>query len=151
MPIGELCIRETVVVSHGTSVREAAKLMRQHHVGDLVVTDQVDGKRVPVGIITDRDLVVEVLAPGLDSTSLAVEDIMTRDLMTVREQEGILETIAKMRAKGVRRLPVIDAQGALAGIVTVDDLVELLAGELGELAKVISREQKYEAETRRDG
>jgi CBS domain-containing protein len=125
--------------------------MRQYHVGDLVVTDQADGKRIPVGIVTDRDLVIEVLALGLDAASLAVEDIMTRDLATVREQEGILETIGRMRAKGVRRLPVVDAQGALAGIVTVDDLVELLAGELGELAKVISREQKYEAETRRDG
>jgi CBS domain-containing protein len=148
MPVGELCIRQTVVASRDTSVQEAAKLMRQYHVGDLVVTDQAGGKRIPVGIVTDRDIVVEVLAQGLDAASLSVEDIMAQDVVTVREQEGIFQTIAKMRAKGVRRVPVVDGEGALAGIVAVDDLVELLADELGDLARLISREQKYEAEAR---
>ncbi len=148
MPVGELCIRQTVVASRGMSVREAAKLMRQYHVGDLVVTDKANGKRIPVGIVTDRDIVVEVLALGLDAASLAVEDIMTRDLVTVREQEGVFQTIGKMRTNGIRRVPVVDAEGALAGIVAVDDMVELLADELGELAKLISREQKHEVQAR---
>jgi CBS domain-containing protein len=123
--------------------------MRKHHVGDLIVTDHSNGKRKPVGIITDRDIVIEVVAQGLHPGQVLVEDIMEPDLLTVGEQEGLSETIGKMRAKAVRRVPVVDAEGALAGIVCVDDLVELLAEELGDLAKVISREQKHEAELRR--
>lgn len=149
MPVGELCIRQTVVASRGTSVQEAAKLMRRYHVGDLVVTDRTDGKRKPVGIVTDRDIVIEVVAQGLDPAQLSVEDIMSQDLAVVGEREGLFETIRIMRAKGVRRLPVVDSKGTLAGIVAVDDLVELLAEELSELAKLVSREQKQEAETRR--
>ncbi len=122
--------------------------MRQHHVGDLVVTDEIGGKRKPIGIVTDRDIVVETLALGLDPAELSIEDIMGQPLVTVREQDGILETIRKMRAKGIRRLPLVDADGVLAGIVTVDDLIGRLASEMGELAKTITREQKQEAVAR---
>jgi CBS domain-containing protein len=148
MPVGELCIRQVVVAPRKASVLEAAKLMRQYHVGDIVVTDEIGGRRVPVGIVTDRDIVLEVLAQELDATSLTVGDIMTGDLISVRENEGVFQTIQLMRAKGARRAPVVNGDGILAGIVSVDDLVELLAQELGELAKLISREQKREAEMR---
>lgn len=148
MPIGELCIRQTVVTPRGTSVEDAAKLMREYHVGDLIVTDRIDGKRKPVGIVTDRDIVIEVVAQGIDPARLSVEDIMTGDLVTVREQEGLFETIRIMRAKGIRRVPVVDSDGALAGIVAVDDVIELLADELSQVAKVVLRERRQEAEVR---
>ncbi|MBZ5674962.1 MAG: CBS domain-containing protein [Acidobacteriia bacterium] len=149
MPVGELCIRQVVVTPRKTSVVEAAKLMRQHHVGDIVVTDETNGRRTPVGIVTDRDIVLEVLAQELDATSLTVGDIMTGDLVTVRENEGAFQTIQLMRAKGARRVPVVDGQGVLVGIVSVDDFVELLAEELSQLAKLVAREQKLEVELRR--
>jgi len=149
MPVGELCIRQVVVTSRNTSVLDAAKLMRQHHVGDIVVTDGVAGSRVPVGIVTDRDIVLEVLAQELDATSLSAGDIMSGDLITVRENEGVFQTIQLMRAKGARRAPVVNSEGLLVGIVSVDDLVELLAEELSQLAKLIAREQRLEAELRR--
>lgn len=149
MPIGELCIRQVVVTARKTSVLEAAKLMRQHHVGDVVVTDDISGRCVPVGIVTDRDIVLEVLAQELDATSLTAGDIMTGDLITVRENDGVLQTIQLMRAKGARRAPVVDSQGVLVGIVSVDDFVELLAEELSQLAKLIAKEQKLEVELRR--
>lgn len=149
MPVGELCIRQVVVTARKTSVLEAAKLMRQHHVGDVVVTDEISGHRVPVGIVTDRDIVLEVLAQELDATSLTVGDIMTGDLITVRENDGVFQTIQLMRAKGARRAPVVDGQGVLVGIVSADDFVELLAEELNQLAKLIAREQKLEVELRR--
>jgi CBS domain-containing protein len=149
MPIGELAIRQVVVASRETSVLDAAKLMRQHHVGDVVITDQIGGRRVPVGIVTDRDLVLEVLAQEVDPAKLSVGDIITGDLTTVKDYEGVFQTIQVMRAKGARRIPVVDNEGALVGIVSVDDFVELLAEELGELSKLISREQRQEAETRR--
>ena len=149
MPVGELCIRQVVVAPRETSVLDAAKLMRQYNVGDIVVTEEFDGRRVPVGMVTDRDIVLEVMAQDLDATSLSVSDIMSSDLITVREHEGVFQTIQLMRAQGGRRAPVVNDLGVLVGIVSVDDLVELLAEELSELAKLISREQKQEAETRR--
>jgi len=148
MHVGELCIRHVVVAPRETSVWEAAKLMRHHHVGDIVVTAPVNGHRAPVGIVTDRDIVIEVLAPDLDAKTLTVGDIMGPELTTVKEDEGIFETIQAMRANAVRRAPVVDGNGVLVGIVSVDDMVELLAQELGDLAKLINREQKEEMETR---
>ena len=149
MPIGELAIRQVVVATRESSVLEAAKLMRQYHVGAVVIADQTGGRRMPVGIVTDRDIVLGVLAQEVDAMKLSIGDIMTGDLITVRENEGVFETIQLMRAKGARRAPVVDSEGALVGIVSVDDLLELMAEELSELAKLISREQRQEAETRR--
>jgi CBS domain-containing protein len=148
MPIGEICNREVVFAERKMSVPEAARLMRQYHVGDLVVAEERDGQRVPVGIVTDRDIVVEVVAKDLDPATLTVGDIMSLELVSAREKDGVFETLQLMRFKGVRRIPVLDDRGGLAGIVTVDDLIELFAEELGELAKLISREQAREAKMR---
>ncbi len=148
MPVGELAVRQVVIASRDTPVLDAAKLMRQYHVGDIVVTDERGGKRFPVGIVTDRDLVLEVMAQEVDAGRLSVGDIMSQDLITVRESEGVFQTIQIMRAKGARRAPVLDTEGALVGIISADDFIELLADELAELAKLISREQKREAEVR---
>lgn len=149
MAIGEICNREVVIIPMDTPVAEAAKLMRQHHVGDLVVVREDGGKRVPLGLVTDRDLVVEIVAPQLNAALVNVDDIMAPELVTVSEDTGVFEAIRYMRSKGVRRLPVVDKHGGLLGIVTLDDLIELLAEELSELAKLLEWEQKKEAVTRR--
>lgn len=149
MPIGEICNREVVIVQRDTTVQEAAQLMRQHHVGALVVVDEVSGKRKPVGLVTDRDLVVEVLATQLNAAAITAGDIMLQELGTVLETGGVFETIQFMRAKAVRRLPVIDGQGMLIGIVALDDLLALLAEELSALAGLVSREQDKELRARR--
>lgn len=149
MPIGEICNREVVVAQAKDSVLEAAKLMRQHHVGDVLVVEERDGKRVPVGIVTDRDLVVEVIAPELDPDAITVGDIMVFEFATVKESTGVFEAIQYMRSKGIRRLPVVDESGGLVGIVTLDDLLVLLAEELDALAKLVAREQQKEASSRR--
>ena len=149
MTIGEICTRNSVVTTRNTTVAAAAELMRQHHVGALVVVESANGgRRVPVGIVTDRDAVVEVMATGLDPDTITVGDIMTQDLVTARENEGILETMQIMRYKGVRRLPIVGRSGELIGIVSIDDLLEVLAEEISELAKIISREQARETATR---
>jgi len=149
MPIGEICNREVIIVQRDDTVLQAAKLMRQHHVGDLLVVEERGGRRVPVGIVTDRDLVVEIIAPELDSTVITVSDIMVTKLATVKESNGVFEAIQYMRSKGIRRLPVVDDDGGLVGIVTLDDLLVLLADELGALARLVEREQKNEAGSRR--
>lgn len=149
MPIGEICNREAIIVQRDDTVLQAAKLMRQHHVGDLLAVEERDGRRVPVGIVTDRDLVVEIIAPELDSAVITVGDIMVTKLATVKESSGVFEAIQYMRSKGIRRLPVVDDDGGLVGIVTLDDLLVLLANELGALARLVEREQKNESSRRR--
>lgn len=145
MAVGEICNREVVVTEKALSVVDAAQLMRKHHVGDLVVVEEKDGSRRPVGVVTDRDIVVEVVAAGVNPEALTVGDIMSPEVATVREGEGLFEALRYMRDKGVRRMPVVDREGALAGILTLDDLLELLAEEMAELAKLVSHERKREA------
>jgi len=149
VPIGQVCIREVLVAERDTSVQEAARLMRQHHVGDLVVVDARNGHRVPVGIVTDRDIVISVVAPKLDPAVFTLGDLVVRKLVTIPADLGISETIQEMRKNGVRRAPVVDKQGQLVGIVTVDDLVQLLGAELSGLGKLISREQVVETKNKR--
>lgn len=148
MSIGELCNRDVVCSSRASTIREAAFLMREYHVGDLVVVKE-NGKRHPVGIVTDRDIAISIVALGLDPDVMTVGDIMGGELVTLREDQGVLESIRQMRLKGVRRLPIVDEDGVLVGIVTVDDLIALLANELSDLSKVISYEQMIEVQTRK--
>ncbi len=149
MLVGKICNREVVFVEPDTSVAEAARLMREHHVGGLVVVQEKSGKRVPVGIITDRDLVIEVIAEGVDMGDISVGDIMSDQLVTAREGDDLLETLKMMRSRGIRRLPVIDDDGALAGILTVDDLIDLFSEQIADLARLIAFEQKREQERRK--
>jgi len=149
MPVSEICNREVVVVRPNDSALEAARLMRQHHVGDVVVVEERGGVRVPVGIVTDRDLVVEIMAPELDQMVITVGDIMLPGLVTAKENTGMFEAIGYMRDKGIRRLPIVNDSGGLVGILTLDDLLELMAEEFLALAKLVKYEQKKEATNRR--
>jgi len=149
MSIGEICNREVVFVNRDTAVQAAAKLMRHYHVGSLVAVDEVAGKRVPVGILTDRDIVMEVDAMELDPKVITVGDIMSSELITVPESQGVLETMEVMRFKGVRRLPVVGGDGQLVGIVTIDDLLEVLAEQLTDLTRIVSKEQTHEMQSRK--
>lgn len=149
MSIGEICNRKVVVMQREETIVEAAKLMRDQHVGSVLIVDEQDGKRVPVGIVTDRDLVVEVIAPELDADAITVGDIMMTGFAVVKEETGVFEAIQYMRTKGIRRLPVVDAEERLIGIVTLDDLLILLAEELDALAKLVAREQQNEVVVRR--
>ena len=148
MPVGEICNREVVITGKAVAVVAAAQLMRTHHVGDLVVVEEQGGRKVPVGIVTDRDIVVEVVAAGVNPDALKVGDIMGPGVATVRESEGVFEALRHMRDKGVRRMPVVDSHGGLVGILTLDDLLSLLAEEMTELAKLVSHERQREAAAR---
>jgi CBS domain-containing protein len=148
MDIGEICTVQTVYCKRDETVQGAALLMRKHHVGDLVVIDQPDGERVPIGIVTDRDIVVSVIALGLDPSSLQVGDIMSDDLLVTGEGDDVYATIERMRARGIRRVPVVNDSGGLIGIVSADDLLEFLAEEMGELSRISSHQQAHEKRAR---
>ncbi len=148
MRVGEFCNRDVVVVRKDTQVLEAAQLMRSHHVGDLVVIEERAGKPIPIGIITDRDIVVEVVAKNVALDAVSIGDVMSFELTTAGEDDDIFDTVKLMRTKGVRRMPVVDKQGALAGILAIDDLLGLLEEFVGDVTGVIVREQAREQKVR---
>lgn len=144
MNVGEMCNREVVVVEKNGAIIEAAKLMRQYHVGDLVVVEQRQGVTYPVGIITDRDLVIELVAAEVPFDSVTVGDVMSAELLTASEEDAITETIKRMRSAGVRRVPVVNRHGGLEGVITLDDMIELLAEVLEDLVGLVGGQSRRE-------
>jgi CBS domain-containing protein len=146
--IGALCQRVVVTIHRQASAEDAARLMRSSHIGDVVVVEGADA-RVPVGMITDRDIVVKIIAHGLAPSQVAVGSVMSAPVVTLREDAGFIEALDKMSAGGVRRAPVLDRDGRLCGLISVDDLVPLLARELAKIGALIRHGQA--AEIRRTG
>ena len=148
MPIGAICNREVVIIRKDESVMAAAKLMRDYHVGGVVVVEDREGRVIPVGVLTDRDIVVELIARDVPLDSISVEDVMSSDLLSVSENRGISDALQCMRAKGVRRVIVVDDCGGLVGILSIDDLLEILSDELSDLVRLSKKEQNREREIR---
>jgi CBS domain-containing protein len=148
MNLGELCNRKPVLAYRETSLGDAARLMREHHVGSLVIVIERLGERFPVGILTDRDIVIATVAKDLDPRGLVCGDVMSADLITLREEATVADALALMRERGVRRMPVLNERGSLAGIITLDDLLRLVGAELNEFARVIDWQRRREAALR---
>lgn len=139
MLVNELFTSAVVRVGRSTTLQDAAKLMRKQHVGALVVTDEGLERDRPLGIVTDRDIVIKAIADGLP-VQTAVGEIMTQALATVLRTDTLTQALDLMRTRGVRRLAVAEANGELAGIVSLDDIVERLAGEVGALHGILGNE-----------
>ena len=148
MSVGIICNREVVIVEGSATIPEAAKLMREYHVGNVVVIEESDGLNYPVGILTDRDIIIELIAKEIDINSVTVGDIMSSEIKLARENDDVTDTIKQMRYGGIRRMPVIDERGALIGIVALDDLIDLLAEQLKGLADLIGKEHIREEHAR---
>lgn len=135
MKVADICTRQVVVADRAASLQRAASLMREHHVGTLLVTaDGGDGVRA-VGIVTDRDLVVEAMARGLDLDDTEVGRLATNSLAAVRANASIDEAISAMKEGGVRRLVVTEEDGRIRGIVSLDDVLDGFAHEMLELSQ----------------
>jgi CBS domain-containing protein len=141
---GDICIRDVAVAFRSTSVSEAARTMRERHVGSLVVVDETEEGRLVAGLLTDRDIVTAVVAKDVSASTLRVGDVMSEDIATVREDETLHDVIAMMRHRHVRRLPVTAAQQRLVGMVAIDDLIRLMANDLQALAQAIAEQSKLE-------
>lgn len=146
---GEICTRSVTIAFRRTTLNGAARLMRENHVGCLVVVDEVDGVRTVVGLLTDRDIVTAVVAVDLDPGILLVEDVMVTDLVTAREDDSLIDLMRSMRRQGVRRIPVVGAQNELIGLVTLDDVLDIVAEELSLLVGAIDSEGKRERQIRK--
>jgi signal-transduction protein with cAMP-binding, CBS, and nucleotidyltransferase domain len=147
--VRDLAAHEVVTVIPSATLAECAQIMRNQHVGSVIVIDDQAKRDDPRGIVTDRDIVIEAVALGLDPATLTAGDVMTTPLATVNDRDDILDALARMREHGVRRLPVLDDAGHLSGIVTVDNLLEALAEQLDAVVRVIKTEQSRESVTRK--
>ena len=149
MSAGEYCNRDVVVIDKTESVREAINLMRKNHVGDVVVVEMHENASIPLGILTDRDIVVEILAEDVDLDAVNVGDVMSDQLVSVNEDTKLLDAIKQMRIKGIRRLPVVNESGELQGILSADDILELVVEQLSDIVGLISKETTNEIKLRK--
>ena len=150
MKVGEYCNKCVVAIASSADAADAAKLMRTHHVGFLVVHREGDVLRKPVGVLTDRDLVLGVMARDVDPYAVTVEDIMSRQPLTANESDVLNDLLQGLRLAGFRRAPVVDARGALVGIMTNDDAIEVITGLMCDVAGSIKSEQRQERRRRTD-
>ncbi len=134
MSIGKICVREVYLAEVEESTYVAAQRMREHSVGTLVVLDK---DKKPLGIVTDRDLAMQVIAAGKDPSEVKVAQVMTVGPRSLREDTPIEEGLRLMRGGKCRRLPVVDDKDALQGLVSINDILELLAEEMSQIAKII--------------
>lgn len=143
----DMAVHKVAVITPEKSIRGSARQMRVEHVGSLVVVDQ-DGK--PIGMLTDRDITIEGVARGVDVDQTTVRDLMTAPVVTATESEGMVTALARMREFGIRRLPIIDSEGKLVGVVTNSNLIKELSELLDGLVRNISSSKTREVALRSD-
>jgi CBS domain-containing protein len=148
MTVNTICNHNVAAIRADASVTDAATRMRAEHVGALIVTELRGSVETPIGIVTDRDIVVAILAKRVSPDAVTVGDAMTRNLLIAREADSVEFALREMRRRGVRRVPVVGTRGELVGILTVDDAVQHYAAQLGRLADVIRTEQTTETQAR---
>ncbi len=147
MTVGDICTRFVVTADPDETIVEAARRMRDRHVGDLLVADS---QNRPVGILTDRDIVVAAVAQNRDRLdAVRVGDVMSRDLITVRATDSIDVALKTMRIHGIRRLPVLSPDGCVEGLLAFDDVLSSMSESMGQLVGLVAREQRRERELRR--
>lgn len=144
MKLGHVCETDVVTTDAGTSLADAAAAMHRTHVGALVVVERRNNAIWPVGIVTDRDIAVALTTPH-EGDPPRVGDIMSRTLVVASEHDDFFDGLAKMRRFGIRRLPIIALDGRLRGIITLDDVIDVLSAKLREASAVVPRERRVEA------
>ncbi len=142
MSIGNMCRKNVVSVKPGTMVNEVAKLMEEKNIGSVIVQNViVSGEKEKFGIVTDRDIALRVVGKNLDPAKTPIDDIMTQNFVLVlNESLGLFEALELVRQSAVRRFPVVDIDGNLKGIITLDDIIILLGKEMADVANIIENE-----------
>lgn len=146
MKIDRIYTRNIVGTTREASIAEAAAMMRKFHVGALLVMGEAPEQETVVGIVTDRDIVMQAVADALDPRKVSVGEVMTPVVASISEDADVLEALERMRIEGVRRLLVRQANGAIAGILSADDVIDGVATDLASLAKVVRSEIRRETD-----
>jgi predicted transcriptional regulator len=148
MTVNTVCNHNVATIGADEGIVDAAVRMREEHVGDLIVVERRGPVHVPVGILTDRDIVVAVVAKRVPPESVTVGDAMSSNLVTVRRDDALEGALREMRRAGVRRAPVVGSGGELVGVLALDDVIQHLAVQFGRLADLIRQEQDTEVRAR---
>jgi predicted transcriptional regulator len=148
MKVSDICKRAVISIDNSMDITAAAELMRQQHVGFLIVYKTGDELRRPIGVLTDRDIVIEVIAKKVDPASLTVDDLMTRQPLVANESEQLGDVLQAMRMAGIRRVPVVDTRGALTGVVAIDDAFDVITGFMCDITGSVKSEQRHERSSR---
>ncbi len=148
MTVGSICTRRIITVEVSVDIAAAAEVMRENKIGYLIVTNKANGNRTPVGVITDRDIVVKILAKDVNPHALTAGDVMTREPLVAREDDGISETLHRMRVLGVRRVPVVNARGQIAGVLSIDDAIDHLVSQLADVAGAARNQPRVKKRSR---
>lgn len=151
MIVGEICRRQLATVAESDDLTAAARLMRIEHIGYVIVVEPdpaLKGAARPVGVVTDRDIIVTVVAGGADPRALRVGDVMTRNPLVTQETSSVSWALRQMRRIGVRRMPVVDLAEHLVGVLLLDNVLDALAGELLDVAGSIRNERRIESQLR---
>jgi CBS domain-containing protein len=146
MRVGDICRRDVVTIGPNASLGDAARLMREMHVGMLVVvglaTDQ--GDRMVEGVLTDRDIVVTVIGRDAEPKDFKVMDVMTRNPHLAAQGQSVATVLQLMRSYGLRRVPVVGARSELVGVLSIDDALDVLAEQLTAISGAIRGELSQE-------
>lgn len=148
MIVSDFCELDVVTVERDVTLFETSKLMRQFHVGYVVVVEDKDDMLTPLGIVTDRDLVVEVMATELDPATITVGDIMQQQLYTLQSHVDLVQCLNAMADVGVRRLPIVSEEGMLIGVATLDEILTKMADLLGSFSQLLQTEKENELKHR---
>jgi CBS domain-containing protein len=149
MNVGDICSRRVVTASAQLDIQAAAELMRQEHVGFLVVVPEYPrGPQPPLGVLTDRDIAIAVVAKRADPVALKVGDVMSIQPVVSGETDPIDLALRTMRRAGVRRMPVVNGHGEVVGVLSLDDVLESVAREMDSISGAVRSGRQIEGVTR---
>ncbi len=137
MNVGEICDRNVVVVGKINSIYAAARLMRDHHTSEVVVVESRHGVNIPLGLITDHDIITRVIAEELNLDAISVGDILSPHVLTANEEDEMAVTLKRMRHKVVRRILIVSQNKGLIGILSVDDILDTLTEQLNDIDQIV--------------
>jgi CBS domain-containing protein len=144
MSVAKYCDREIATITRDASIHKAALMMRHYHGGEVIIVEKSNDKNIPIGIVTDRDLVVEIIAMEVDMEQISVGNVMSLELITVSENMSLSDTLDIMQHNGVRRAPVVDGSGCLIGLITVEGILKVLSQDMNKVLELFYRERYIE-------
>jgi CBS domain-containing protein len=146
MNVGEICNRHTSILGRDDSIYLAATLMRDHHVDYVVVVESEEGNNIPIGALSNRDIVVKMIAEKLELDRFTVGDVMNSQLLLANEQDDVMTTLKRMRLNGVRCLPIVNENRALVGTLSIDNILDTLSELLNDIGHIIKQQQLLQHE-----
>ncbi len=151
MSLERIAKKYVATITPEATVQDAAKMMRELHVGDVIIVKPglELGTSAPIGILTDRDIIVSTVAFGVDPKTVLVKDVMSLNLTTAKITDSVFHVINLMKENGIKRIPLIDSEGTLVGILSADDLIGMLASEMTDISKIIEQQRNVEFVRRR--